>query len=228
MSLSRNPDVDREILIRLNHVEIFNLCVYPVNKYFKRICNDIFYRKLLEKKCCYLLHHKPENISYKKYYIDTVKNVINFLEKLGFVYANRCIFEMFNVELDRPYFLYSPLCRINSRRYFKDTEQYVEEFLEMIEVSENIHMKKIFDNIFTTRNDIIITMNSLIKIKMVYDKINRIGNCAKFFDIIDLFIDEFVPLSELTSQDFLMVQCYYLICMAENFDNMLDKISSTI
>lgn len=226
MSLSRNPDIDREILIRLNHVEIFNLCVYPANKYLKRICTDIFYQKLLKRKCCHLLYYKPKSIDYKKYYIYIVKNITDFLEKLGFVFINRCIFEMFRVEMNRPYFIYYPFHRIYSGTYYKKTEEYLEEFLEMIEVSENIHMKKIFDSILTTRNDRVMTMNSLIKIKMLYDRINHISNTPNFFDIINLFVHELVPLSELTSKDFLFVQCYYVICIAENFENMLDKITA--
>ncbi len=70
-------DVDREILLRVeDDQQILNIC--SLNKYFVEVCNDIFFRNRLAFKYPDTLVFKPDDISWKKYYL----SVLNYIKKL--------------------------------------------------------------------------------------------------------------------------------------------------
>lgn len=219
---SQNPDIDREILIRLNYTEIFALCIPPVNSYFNRICNGNFCRNVIHRKCSYLLNYKPKDITYKRYFVQIVKNIIKFLEILGFEHFHRCIFEMFKMEIHRPYFTYFPESFIyrssfDLKRYYKgDPYGSCFEFLEMIEVSDHPFMKKIFEEMKTITYNTIVTADMIIKIKIIYEKIIN-NNHSDYFQILKSFQEEFVPLKELRVND---IHCV-------NHEILIDKIRTT-
>jgi len=66
------PDADREILMKLDEREFLYVCSPPKNSYSRKICNEDLFRNRLQKKYPESLEYKPENQTWKKYYLSTI------------------------------------------------------------------------------------------------------------------------------------------------------------
>jgi hypothetical protein len=76
-SFSKNKDVDREILQRLEDRDLFNTLL--TNKYSYDITNnDNFWRNRLLLKYPVTIPYKPENFNWKDYYL----SVVYYIDKL--------------------------------------------------------------------------------------------------------------------------------------------------
>ena len=81
-SFSKNKDVDREILQRLDDRDLFQTLL--TSKYSYEITNnDNFWRNRLLMKYASTISHKPEDVSWKDYYLSAVY-YIEELKRKGF------------------------------------------------------------------------------------------------------------------------------------------------
>ena len=87
-SFSKNKDVDREILQRLNDMDLFQTLL--TSKYFKEITNnDAFWRnRLLTKYPSAVPYKQHSDISWKNYYLSTVFYVNELKEKGDYQYID--------------------------------------------------------------------------------------------------------------------------------------------
>ena len=69
--LTQLPDVDREILLKLDEREFLEICSPPKSSYSRKLCNEDLFRKRLVLKYPSAYQYKPENQTWKKYYLST-------------------------------------------------------------------------------------------------------------------------------------------------------------
>ena len=87
-------DVDREILMRFDNKDLFEVC-FSKSKYSKRLCDETFFRNLSFRKLPEAAVSKPDDMKWKKFYL-----ISSFLknetpEKI----------KLFFEEKDKPYFV---------------------------------------------------------------------------------------------------------------------------
>ncbi len=66
-------DVDRLILEKLSDKQLIKMC--KLNKTYKKICDDNFFKRLVESRYSKSVNYKKENVTWRYYYLDLVKHV---------------------------------------------------------------------------------------------------------------------------------------------------------
>ena len=207
--ITGNPDSDRKILLLLEHREFTAICTPSINKYINRICDEHFYRNLLYIKVPSHIQYKPSNVTYKKFYQIVINRIKNLLEILKIDWSTRCPFEVFVMEIHRPYFTYFPLSAIYYTapymyRYFKDVyDNSLYEFIEVLETSEILKMRKIYRNISSILGNTVVTIDLIVKIRLLYGKANN--QYYDYFAVLKEYQEEFVPMSVLAPPHFEML-----------------------
>jgi hypothetical protein len=84
MSISGNKDVDREILNKVDDIELLNVC--SIDKYtWNKVCDDNFLRRRLSKYSD-IEKYKKENKRWKRFFLK-VTNYIILLNRFNYKYT---------------------------------------------------------------------------------------------------------------------------------------------
>lgn len=85
MAFTRNKDIDRKILIDIEHERDF-LALCSTEKYVRELCNSYVYRERLRKHYLDIFKNKPPLEYWKLWYLQNMKAIGELKEKHGFVY----------------------------------------------------------------------------------------------------------------------------------------------
>lgn len=82
-----NRDIDEKILLGLNEPDFLNLCA--LNRYLSDICEKTSYKNRLFKNYpgLFQFSSKPENISWKQFYMETIYWISKLKEKFNFIFT---------------------------------------------------------------------------------------------------------------------------------------------
>lgn len=84
MEISGNKDTDTLILEKLNNRDLLNICKIN-NRYISKLCNEDLFRKRILTNFSRLEKQKPENLTWKKYYIYLMYWTAKLEEDFGFI-----------------------------------------------------------------------------------------------------------------------------------------------
>ena len=163
-------DVDREILMRFDDKELFDVC-FSKNKYSLKLCDETFFQNRFFQKFPELQNNKPHNLTWQKFYI-----ISGFLKNEYKGSKNIEIIKRFFTDGNKPYFIkgYSNL--------------YI--FLHKMRNRSPIEhlLYKTIAPLFDSYN--LTSMEIVLKIIVLYKTLD-LGKVPEYF------LNSFIPISEL-------------------------------
>jgi hypothetical protein len=142
MGSTQNKDADRLILQTIDSDrDLLETC--NLNSYFNNLCNNDFFRNRMFKKYHFLIQDKPEELSWKDYYLKSVYYIDKMKREYGFDFTSKSsgdpkVYYYFlsgrkgngikmNFASERDMLHYGIM--VSENRGFKDLQEYFEDNL---------------------------------------------------------------------------------------------------
>ena len=102
-------DQDREILLNIKEdQDLLKACI--LNKYFyKKVCNDMFFRNRLAKTYPNTLEFKPENETWKQFFLRMIYYIAKLKEEHNYQYTDghpQTIYKIYKIDIRRKIYRY--------------------------------------------------------------------------------------------------------------------------
>ena len=88
--LSGHRDTDIIVLSKLDDKDLFSACL--TSKYENKLCNETFFYNRFLTRYPKTMKFKPENLSWRKYYLNTISYIDKLNKKFNFKYIDTSLF----------------------------------------------------------------------------------------------------------------------------------------